>query len=233
MKQFVNYNSINTEESYHSTDCEKLFNKNRKKLGKDWIYYDKKITYRYNEQGFRNDSFDKINWSESIVIFGCSNIQGIGLAEEDTLARQLEKILNRKVVNLGIAASSVDMACWNSIILHDFYPHPKAIVQVWTSLDRYAAFKNNRCYSYTSVNPEYYYKIDWAQRSKLYIQTDRALWKNKTVYIEASFFEDTVKQMKIQELKTIDYARDLMHPGIKSNRIAAEIIAENLIKQNI
>lgn len=222
---------INQELEFLDDHEQKSFRKSLKKFkNSDWVYKSKKITYKFNEYGFRTKSFDNVDWSNSICVLGCSMVMGTGLALEDTLCYNLEKILNISVVNLGICASAIDYACWNSLRLHNFYPRPKAIVQLWTSKFRYT----DRNHHYVPFHTGYYSKLNWNYRSELYIETDRALWKNRTIYVEASFFPETCEnQKKIIPLKFLDQARDLSHPGIESNKNAATVISDELIKQGI
>lgn len=224
----------NTVFNFDGTDTQKLFKKNLKDhLFKDWVYKDKTITYRYNEHGFRNKSFTDVDWAKSIVVTGCSNAFGIGLALEDTLCWHLEKMLNTPVVNLAVPASAVDLACWNSLRLHNSYPRPKAIVHCWTSLDRYTDYNDNRLLPFTAHHPQYFGKLNWAYRSMQYIESDRALWKDKIPYVEATFFCMDYDDAQIIKLDFLDKARDFSHPGIKAHYAAAEKISEQLIKQSI
>jgi len=217
---------------FSGTDTEKLFRKNKKRQPKDWIYHNKEINYVYNDQGFREKPFKEIDWKESVVVFGCSNIEGTGLAEEDTLVRQLEKIIERPVVNLGVGGTGVDLACWNSTTLHTYYPKPKAVIQIWSSFDRYMNKLRDRYQSCLANLPGYDYKLNWEDRSIRYVLTDRQMWENDTIYIENSFFRYTkniTQSLKLEKsFQIIDFARDLGHPGIKSNRLAAEELAKVL-----
>lgn len=230
MKQFVN--NFKNNSNFSGTDSEKVFKKNLKKKPIDWIYRTKEITYEYNENGFRERPFDEINWSESVVLFGCSNIEGIGLANEDTLARRLEKIIDRPVVNLGIGGSGIDIACWNSTILHARYPKPKAVIQIWSSLDRYSDYQKEKYVPYMANLSGYAYRLNWENRSMRYILTDRQMWENDAIYIEQTFFIHPKHILEFLNLKrnfqVIDEARDLVHPGIESNQLAAEELAKIL-----
>ncbi len=233
-KSLISFLPKNQTFDFYGQDSERIFKMNLKKFKKtDWIYKNKPITYKFNEHGFRNKSFDKVDWSNSIVVLGCSNVQGIGLSLEDTLCYHLEKKLNTPVVNLGIGGSAVDLACWNSLQLHNYYPKPKALIQVWTSLGRYTDYNNNQLNSYLpQFGYNYYHKLNWPYRSSWYIEADRALWKNKLIYVESSFFsEKYFDQKNIKKLKTLDKARDCAHPGIESNLIAAETIKDLLLNQ--
>ena len=216
---------------FSGSDNERDFYKNRKKLGKDWEYRDKHITYNYNEYGFRTKSFDKISWQDSVVILGCSNVEGIGQAEEDTIAAHLERIIDMPVVNLGLGGTAVDIAAWNSLILHEHYPHPKAIVQLWTSLDRYTDYRDdlNRVTNNLPMHSsDYLVRHNWNFRSKLYVKADRALWKDKIPYYEASFFENTACELEIDVCSRHDHARDFVHYGVETAKLAAEKISKSL-----
>lgn len=230
MEHLISNNRPNQILKFSGSDQEYLFFKNKKKLGEGWEYANKRIVYNYNEYGFRTQSFDKIVWQDSVVILGCSHVEGIGLAEEDTIAVQLEHILGIPVVNLGLGGSAVDIAAWNSLILHEHYPHPKAIVQLWTGLDRYSDYseKDNRCKSNIPMHGDYYTKQNWNFRSKLYIKADRVLWNNKVPYHEASFSMDTANQMGIEHYGYVDSARDQMHGGVATAKLVAKKIAINL-----
>ncbi len=236
MENFINHEYGEQLLSFTSTDNEKLFRKNKKRQPLDWIYRNKDISYSLNEQGFREKSFKDIDWKNSIVLIGCSITYGEGLAVEDTISKQLEAIVDLPVINLGVLGSGIDLACWNSTILNDCYLAPKALVQVWSGLSRYTDFdktNNNKIYQYFVSQRDYHHELDWKHRSKRYVQTDKALWRNKTIYYEISFFEHTSNDFKVDFVSTSDRARDLLHPGINSAKTAANKIAKNLYKQGL
>lgn len=47
-------------------------------------------------------------------------------------------------------------------------------------------------------------------------------------YFEYSFFPETAEELNIPWLPSIDKARDLVHPGIESNKKAAERIYQDI-----
>jgi len=218
-----------------SLDSPKAFYKNKKRLGPDWYYYDKKIEYHFNELGFRNNPFSQVDWKNSVVVIGCSCVMGVGNTEKDAVCGQLEQILQMPVINLGVSGSAIDWACRNSLVLHECFPHPKAIVQLWTALGRYSDY-NIDC-TFKPILPQmkkYCAKHDWEVRSIHYVEADRALWKNKTVYYDATWYKHVARRINVDHYnRTVDFARDLTHPGIKSCRLAAKGIAENLINRGL
>lgn len=211
------------------------FDRNCKKLGKDWYYYNKgDFSYVNNKYGFRTVEFDKLDWSNCIVLSGCSIVEGIGNPIENTIGYYLEELLDIPVINLGVSGSGVDLSVTNSLLLYEYGIRPKAMVNLWTSLDRYTNFEETYNVKHWQVrNDDYYIDHEWNIRSKNYIIADRALWKPHTLYYEASFFKFTAHMMNIDFIEYEDAARDLDHPGYITNKRAAEKIAKNLMIQGI
>lgn len=228
-------------------DTKEEYRRNIRKYGKTWEWKDVNIKYKYNSNGFRAPEFNTVDWANSIVILGCSNVLGVGNLLENSVPSVVERLINIPTVNLGISGSAVDHACWNSLILHENYPHPKAIVQVWSSTQRYTDFLDVGMVRHdypifgvpmcpSNVQPRkshYCAKHTWELRSKFYAFADRALWKNKTLYYEASFFKHSAEQLEVPFVAEVDQARDYDHPGPKTCRLMAELIVENLKEQGI
>jgi hypothetical protein len=229
---------VDQTNNFCSMDSEERFIKNSRKFrsnGEDWEYFNKSITYKFNSQGYRAPEWTTINWAESVVIFGCSFVLGEGLAEEDTIASQLSKILQRPVVNLGVLASSMLFSLYNSTMLYNNMPKPYAVVQNWTDINRIELYTrvgvtNNM----PSLNNSEFYKhwILHPENPNTYMymaaQTSRCMWDSKTRYYELTQFPATVDILNCTFVPTVDLARDLSHPGIESAKLVAENIAENI-----
>ena len=228
-----NYAMANKTFYWSGTDTKEAFEKNKKISNTDWIYHTKEIPYHHDEFGFRIKQPENRRplWKESIVVFGCSNVYGVGLAYEDTLCGQLEQQLNMPVINLGVPGSAVDLAARNSYILYKHLPHPRAIVHMWTGLNRYTEWRgkdNSIAQNNVPTNPDYYPNFNWEAKSLHLIDTDRELWRNKTIYYESSYWFENSVALKIDMIHTLDRARDCSHPGTKTNYFAAIGIAERL-----
>ena len=175
-------------------DAQKIFKKNLKTQPEDWYYRTHPVKYTLNSSGYRTREFDDIDWKESIVIFGCSYIFGIGVTDEHTIPYFLEQLSGRPVINMGIAGSSIQTSLHNSIILADFeYPTPKAVVYIWTSLDRYQIYENETTenegpWTIDYGEVKFNSKINKIQFNLMNIKMIRNLWKNKTTYYEGSIF---------------------------------------------
>lgn len=224
---------------YLGPDSIKLYHKNLQLMPADWHYRTKKVEYIYNDKGYRTKPFEKIDWNNSIVIFGCSFIFGMGLAEDETLSYFIEKITGIPAINMGIAGSSMSYAQYNQVVLSEMNVRPKAVINVWTSIDRVLYFDYN-----THVNVQcldrkpkdkselYYFGRNSTEsntqgQAKLIQRTCRQLWKD-TNYCEASFFGNTSQVLNVPFLTYIDFARDNAHYGHKTMEKSAQDLVDML-----
>ena len=100
-------------------------------LPKRWKYQNSDVLYRYNSHGFRCDyEFNEIDWSNTIVLHGCSFMHGTGLNTSDTIAHLLSKKLNMTVVNAAVSGSGVEANFWNILWFKHNYK-PKLHIITW------------------------------------------------------------------------------------------------------
>lgn len=232
-----------TEWEFQGSDTKSTFDENLKTQPDDWYYRTNKIKYTLNSEGYRTREFCDIDWENSIVMFGCSFIFGTGVDDTHTIPYFLEKNLGIPVVNMGIGGSSIQLDYHNSIMMEKKYPSPKAIIYVWTSLTRDLVYTkddgvlrrgkwNNEL---VKTNP-----TNIVAHNLINIMSIRNLWKNKTIVLEYSFFNQTKRIIKKTIDKDVivynfpekefDLARDLHHYGKKSNYIIANSVKKNLKK---
>ena len=216
-------------------DNPKNHKKYMKTFGKGWYYYNSKdISYVHNSHGFREKELDEVDWSNSIVVLGCSMVWGCGNAIEDTIPYILQETLGIPTVNLGVSGAGPDLLTYNSLFLHNHYPRPKAIVQMWSGMARYMEldpYKGNR-FTVPS-HRDYCINHDWEWKNKLLVELERTVWEDKVPRYECSFFKDTSEKLNIDHLEWVDDSRDQYHPGYMSNQSAAKTIAQNLLKQGV
>jgi hypothetical protein len=223
---------------FWQTDSKELFEQNLKTQPLDWYYRTNPIQYIVNDDGYRTQQFRNINWSESVVVFGCSQTFGIGLPEEYTIPNQLSSILNVPAVNMGIGASSISAALHNSIILKNGYSRPKAVVYLWPAINRTIYYHEDHVQNhgpwYTS--PGDYFQL-WNKTESHSISnallaqmTVKTFWKDIPFY-EATLCQHTASAIGCEFIIRIDRARDIMHPGIQTSQNIAKIISQGLYKQ--
>lgn len=211
-------------------DTEKKYRRNCKRYGKDWYYFNKEITYKVNSNGFRTLEFKNIDWKNSIVVFGDSYTFGEGNIIDDVFTTILQNMIEIPVINLGIGGAGIDRSCWNSLALHESYPKPKALIHLWSGLYRYSEW-DSTCDSWKNHLPArrgYCADHEWHLRNTFCVKTDRALWRDKVPYLEASVFEDTAKKLQVYKAEIVDYGRDEDHWGAKSNLLMAEYFFSKL-----
>ena len=102
-------------------DNEKFYKENLLKLPENWEYRNKKVNYTLNKHNYRTDDFRKIDWLNSVVVFGCSNVFGIGVDDTDTVSFNLSKLINRPVINMGCPGTSIKFSFHNNLILKNHY----------------------------------------------------------------------------------------------------------------
>jgi hypothetical protein len=220
---------------FADTDNKKIFKKNRQQQPPTWPYHTKRIVYKVNVDGYRAPEWDMIDWKESVVIFGCSCTAGVGVAEDETISSQLSEILERPVINLGSSGSSMLYSFFNSLrILEKQLPIPYAVVQNWTTIDRFPLFRKTQIYHMgpwdhkSSFFKEYITEDDIQSNmmSKYIGMASRTIWEPLTRYASVSYFDSSAHITESYLSKVDSKARDMIHPGKDANRGMAELIAK-------
>lgn len=189
-----------------------------------------------NSNGYRAPEFDTVDWANSVVIFGCSLVLGVGVEDEHTLSSQLSQLIGMPVINMGAGGTSMQFSFYNSIILNNNYPTPKAVIHAWTALERTSYYlqdqiqhhgawdindKQTTAYNQDETHP--------AVHALFYQMISKQIWSHKTTYYETSFFKHTSSLLSLPVPRSyIDLAKDNMHPGPKSLYNMAIKIKENI-----
>lgn len=228
---------------FAGTDLPELFEKNLKIMPDTWHYRTKNIDYKYNKFKYRTYEFDNIDWNNSIVLFGCSHVFGVGVDEDETLSYFIEKLTGIPTINMGIAGSSIYHSYYNILSLLEINVQPVAFVHVYTAIDRLIYYSDGDPVSlgnwtmYNSVksleNHKNLYKF-WTYDDSNFIGHAKVLQRSLSLlcknikYFECSYFLNTVHSLGMTYLDIVDKGRDLLHPGIETNKKSASIIIESL-----
>lgn len=223
------------------TDSATAFKKNLATQPNDWYYRNKKIIYNFNSNGYRAPEWEYVDWANSVVIFGCSHVTGIGLAEDETISYYMSKILNRPVINLGVAKTGITFSLHNSILLRKNFPMPWGVVQLWSATARIHEYRKNYIMHYGAWDKENEgYMKHWAMHDDNVSNTayfakeaSSMIWKKKTRYYSASMFEDTAAILECDYIARDSLARDLIHPGKDCTLLAAEHISTGLLNDSV
>jgi hypothetical protein len=168
---------------------------------------------------------------------GCSITEGIALALEDTYPYLVAKELNKEYYNLALNGFGPDMVTLN---LSNWFKYiktkPSLVVIQWPEIHRkFEIDKNGDAvpigpWNDRSDNTEYISKDMWKDYEKVvttpYMQHYFNVLRTTTItYLESMGIP--VIELMPHEIETIDYARDLAHPGIESHKLLASKILRN------
>lgn len=129
-----NFESIDTVENYMQKCMV---------LGDKYEYKDKTLNYTLNSQGYRAKEFTDVDWSNSVLFFGCSWVFGVGVDDSDTLTDIFTQQTGIDAVNLGMPSVSNWFTVKNCEILHQHNVKPKAVVNFMTYPIRHTIFQDN------------------------------------------------------------------------------------------
>jgi hypothetical protein len=234
--QFLSNTSPIWGTDFAGTDTKALFESNLTKMPAGWHYRTVPVSYIVNAQGYRAPEFNTIDWNSSIVVFGCSQTFGIGLAQHETLSARLQQLTGIPVVNMGMGGSSMFHAFYNQVCLKEIGARPLAMVNVWTSHYRLAEWKSDKahgigpwsidqqgelfsCWNFTADNPMGYANMIY--RAAKIMHSDRPQY-------HMTFFKHVAEAIGVDSHPTLDNARDLIHVGPQTVLRAAQQIVKNL-----
>jgi hypothetical protein len=227
------FNTINHQYSKHTNetlnwfemDSEKLYLSNLEtqywNLEKhNWI--NRNFTYKLNSHGFRCDEFTN---DPSAMFLGCSQTVGIGLPLEHTWAYILSQKMNLKMVNLGIGGTGPDSAFR---LANHYIPilKPKIVIYLQPDSSRLLLINRNNKFINLSVNNDknlyssFYF--EWVMNEEnLHLHSLRNL-----LAIESICNRNNIKLLTFtgQQFIRVDFARDLAHHGIQSNKEFSEFV---------
>jgi hypothetical protein len=235
----INYNSTdinfaNSSMFWYGSDSKEVYTKNLKEksaLLKQYDWIDKSFDYSFNSNGFRCSEFTS---DPTIMFLGGSTTCGTGLPVDATWPELVAKSLNMKCANLGQGGGSFDTAFRMCLGYIDKIK-PKIVIflqpgsfrweliskdsihffGIWTIDTTYKAYKN-----YMQE-----YMID---ENNNYFNT----YKN-ILAIESLCKERQIKFLNFEPTHLVknDLARDLAHPGIRSNLQFANTVLSKLETQ--
>jgi hypothetical protein len=232
---------INNDEHWCTTDNQSNLIESLKIMPSDWKYRTKQIVYKVNSSGYRTHEWKDIDWKNAIVMMGCSNTFGIGLADDEIAAVLLAEKTGRQIVNLGFPSSSIDLVLSNSVSLIENFGYPYSVIINWPDLARMRYYWNH---GYTDLGAwtepntiennvnlfdlwhnMYYSETNLLVRGFHISKAVKALFLNRTKYITYSNVEMSAHYTRADAYFPSDHsARDLRHPGYDVNLKVTEFL---------
>lgn len=237
--QFL-YSQCETDGFWIATDSSEQYQEHLKTMPKNWYYRHNTVHYNINSRRYRTKEFEDIDWANSIVILGCSQVYGVGVDESHTIGHFLQEMTGKFVVNLGIPGGSNNLILNNSMILSAGYPTPLAVIHMYTEVKRFAYYCDNSVHNHGSwtLKERDPFMVSWSEdesnadvHTLMASKTINQVWKHKTKLIEATNYESTHKLLDCMMPRTPvfkEYARDRMHYGFKTNKMIAKQLANKL-----
>jgi hypothetical protein len=190
--------------------------------------FDKSVSYTLNSQGYRCPEWTDIDWNNSHLLFGCSVVQGIGLEDCDTLDKELAKILNEPVINLGVGGGSLPFILANTYKLIDASVRPKSVIIVYPEPSRVALFLKDRVQHVGAWGHKQWYQT-WLKDSNAEYYGYLAGRSIESAWTSCGVSVVSVHQPDVPGLEDlpryVDVANDSQHPGSKTIKLWAKHIA--------
>lgn len=241
---FLGEDDANQTVNFVGGDTKEMFEKNLRKMPNDWYYKDKCITYKFNEYGHRCKSIKDIDFDNYFLVVGCSHSQGVGLELEKTFPCLLSEYLQYDYYNLSISGSGIDVAEHNTLMWYSkFERKPKFLILQWPNLIRYVSYaidinniRPNGRWSLDENNLKFLTIADakglFLARKRLANELVNNVALSDTKIISLEYSSNTGYLKNSAYFNQADYARDLGHMGIESNKnITNSLIS--LIKSEI
>ena len=194
---------------------------------------EKTLAYQFNSQGFRSDEFD--NSQATCMFLGCSFTMGIGLDNRDIFPTLISLNLGMKSANLGLGGASMDTAFrmgvkWIPTI------KPKIVVCLQPFPDRIELVNSqSSCSLLPNLTTSPADLTKWYHDYWLIEESNSELNRLKNTWaLKHLCREHNIKFVSIaaeQQVRYIDKARDLEHPGAKSHQLLAADILTLINKQ--
>lgn len=227
----------NTEIPWVTSDTERLYKENLKTRRSDlenygWI--DRSFSYKFNEHGFRSDSF---TMKDGAMFLGCSLTMGIGIPWESTWPYLVSQRLGLACWNLGQGGGSSDTLFR---LAYNWIPrlHPRMVIVMYPAEERFEILEGHTS---NVLMPQAPY-VTYHNFYKTWITTESNGWLNKTCNSLAlqrlcerakiplyEFTHLDICRWGTPESGFLDYARDLMHPGTHTVKLFADHVLDAVV----
>ena len=233
--------------AFSPPDNQDLFEKNLREQPQDWVWRSCSVTYTLNSQGFRCGEFEDLDWSNSVLVFGCSNTFGIGVDDSDTWPAKLSRVIMKSVINLAQGGQGWGFNWVNSLRVIEAGYRPLAVVYYWPTVERMFTLPNsnnpNQVMGHGHWNttrdtarPEIQLGLLWAQDPVLsafwadhYRRSLDIMWGLKGVPVFHYTWDSRSTVPGVEHLPVFSsvknnnqlWARDLKHPGPTDHAITA------------
>jgi hypothetical protein len=221
-----------SEFGLYGQDTKLAFEGNLKTQPQDWIYRDKRVIYSRNSHGHRSKEISDLD-KDFILFIGCSITVGSAVKLEETFPYLVSQKLCIDYYNLAVEGAGWDLIAYNlGSWFKNIKRKPKAIVINWPQLSRTFRQKQENV---IPIGP-------WSCKSNIGHGISELDWKNFESIIHTDYFDhygnviknsivpliesQSIKVIEVDQINSIDFGRDLKHPGTKTH----ELFSFNILK---
>ncbi len=206
-------------------DTKEWYDINFKSQSKNWKYLNDTVTYNRNSTGHRSNEF---NSTEPYLLFaGCSLTVGSAVKLEETYPYLVAKKYNINYYNLAVEGAGIDLVCYNIATWLDRNPKPVKIIVQWPEVCRSFRVKNKDVipfglWSDTTLKNNKELKKDLDNFNSV-VHTDYFNHFGDMLKLTTRNLCKTanIELIEIDKFLSIDYGRDLKHPGTNSHSALA------------
>jgi hypothetical protein len=199
------------------------------------------INYGTNSYGYRCPEFNTIDWGNSYVMLGSSDIFGSGVEDDETISQRLQELLGIPVINLGFSAASNQHILLVMSMLARLH-RPKKWIVCWSDNARWLHWDSKttdpiKVQAHRGPHkefcgdpyPQLLESLSWySSQSRIAAQ---AISNNNM--IEFGFSHTPIlKEWGVKFFEMVDISRDQGHPGPQTNKIIAQWIYDEINKQS-
>lgn len=126
---------------FYGLDSSANYQLQLQKKPQDWYYRNNEVTYTLNSQGYRAPEWQDIDWENSIVFMGGSQLFGVGNTDADTIPNMVTILTGVPTVNLSLGGVGMQFHRQNSKMLIDNNIRPKKVFLIATPKYRFTWLK--------------------------------------------------------------------------------------------
>ena len=205
----------------------------------DFNLYPKKnpIAYGVNSQNYRCPEFDTIDWANSYVLLGGSDVYGEGLEDNQIVSYYLEKMLGEPVINLAVPAASNQLIVLSMAMLAKHHK-PKKWIVAWSDSCRWLHWDKNAkddvgVQAHRASHeqfcsepwPQLMDSLDWySSQARV---TAQAIAGNTLIEFGADSIH-ILKEWGVPSLPYIDQSTAVAHAGEETHKTAAKWIYDRI-----
>lgn len=228
-----------TSYKWFSYDDQATFESNLKTQPAEWMWRNREVKYTVNSQHYRCPEWNDIDWTNSVLMLGCSMVFGLGLDDEQTITASLSRKLEMPVINLGVTGTSAMFQWINTTKLIEQCVTPKRVIYIWPHhfrvTDILGSTEHKTCGRWNfkthdlarAWNDRDVHSLEYV---KLCIDSTTQQWRcptnHYTFCLDTGTYLPNVHRFGFSEY--IDYSRDTQHPGPRTIETWAEKIVEDI-----